>query len=353
MKTKTTLSTKIKTTKKQTTKSKSALQEARRVLDAEAQSILRAKSRLGTSFEKAIDLLEKNVKAGGKVIVTGVGKSGKIAAKVAATLSSLGTPAVFLHPNDGAHGDLGFLRESDCILLFSNSGNTDELITLLPKFRTLGNTIIAIVGNLEGTLAKKANVALDGSVEKEACAFNLAPTSSTTVALALGDALAIVLSQRLDFKEDHFAFNHPGGPLGRRLNLLVCDLINPNSGAAWVDSDAEIGTVIDCLTKHNLGAVLVRPKTKSNDKTKNGYPLIGIITDGDLRRATKHKEDFFSLKANEVMTKTPITARLEDRAIHALSLMENRKSQINVLPVMNEFGFCVGLLRLHDIIGRI
>ncbi len=320
------------------------LEQARLVLEVEAQCILAARDRLGDSFPKAVELIVSTVKGGGKVIVTGVGKSGKIAAKVAATLASTGTPALFLHPTEGIHGDLGVVSDRDALLAFSYSGSSAEVLNLIPTLKKRGTKIISIVGNMKSTLAASSDATLDGSVSKEACPLNLAPTSSTTVALALGDALAMALSVRFEFKEENFAGNHPGGTLGKRLTLRVSDLMKSPEQMPWISETANVESVIDTITAKKLGAVLVRDATSK---------LSGIITDGDLRRALKNGNKFFAMKASEIMTRNPITIRSDEKAIKALEVMENRPSQIGVLPVVDSSGACIGLVRVHDLIGTL
>ncbi|MBI3541709.1 MAG: KpsF/GutQ family sugar-phosphate isomerase [Deltaproteobacteria bacterium] len=321
----------------------SSLTEARRVLEVEAQCILAARDRLDARFDKAVDLIVERVQQSGKVVVTGVGKSGKIGAKVAATLASTGTPALFLHAAEASHGDLGVVAPKDVLLVFSYSGSSEEIVGLIPALKARGTKLVAIVGNMKSVLAADADVALDGSVAREACPLNLAPTSSTTVALALGDALSMALSQRFDFKEENFASNHPGGALGRRLKFKVADLMNKGDDLPWVGEDALVDEVIATATAKRLGAVLVR----------NGTKWTGLITDGDIRRALKHKEKFFQLRAAELMTRDPISIGPDEKAIRALEVMENRSSQISVLPVTDGNGDCIGLVRLHDLIGRL
>ena len=321
------------------------LGEAKRVLEVEAQCILAARDRLDGRFEKAVQLIVDAVGQGGKVVVAGVGKSGKVAAKVAATLASTGTPAFFVHATEAQHGDLGIVGPKDVMLLFSYSGSSDEIIQLLPPLKRRGAKIISIVGNMKSALATGSDITLDGSVAKEACPLNLAPTSSTTVALALGDALAMALSVRFDFKEENFLVNHPGGSLGRRLTLTVDDLMRKGDELPWLAETATISEAVDLSSAKKLGAVLIH----------NSRPgkLSGIITDGDIRRALKHKERFFTFVAKDVMTKNPVSVAPTEKAIRALELMENRSSQISVLPVVDSASECVGLVRLHDLIGRL
>lgn len=274
-----------------------------------------------------------------KVIVTGVGKSGVIAQKIAQTLVSTGTVSVFVHPSDALHGSLGVVAAGDVVVALSNSGETDELLLILPAIRQRGVKIISIVGNLNSTLARNSDVALDASVDKEACPLNLAPTTSTTVALAIGDALAMTLMQVKNLTEKDFAANHPAGRLGKRLTLKVANLMHESPNVA---PDANWLEVVKNISKFALGAVNVIDK---------GENLIGIITDGDLRRTIEKTspENFSALTAEKMMTRSPISAEPEMLAFDALQLMENRPSQISVLPVVAE-GKCVGLLRLHDIV---
>ena len=321
-----------------------SLEEAKRVLEVEAQCIMAARDKLDGRFEEAVELIVDAVKRGGRTVVTGVGKSGKIAAKVAATLSSMGTPALFLHASEASHGDLGIVAPNDVLLIFSYSGSSEEVLRLLPSLRTRGTKIISIIGNMKSALAMEANVALDGSVAQEACPLNLAPTSSTTVALALGDALAVALSRRFDYKEELFASNHPGGALGRRLTLTVADLMKKGDELPWVTATASMDEVINIATEKKLGAVLVRDAAGK---------WTGLITDGDIRRALKHRAKFFEFSAADIMTKNPVSVSPGEKAIRALELMENRTSQISVLPVTDTVGLCVGLVRLHDLIGRL
>lgn len=322
--------------------------EARKVLEVEANCLLATKNRLDQRFSQAIELIVSSHQKSGKVVVLGIGKSGKIASKVAATLSSMGTPAIYLHPTEALHGDLGIVGSHDVLLAYSYSGNSEEVLRVINELRARPHfnqlKIIAIIGNMTSALAQIADVVLDGSVAQEACPLNLAPTSSTTVALALGDAIAAVLSLHFNFKEDQFAVNHPGGALGRRLTLMVKDLMKAKNDLPWVLSNALMEEVVNMATEKKLGAVLVRD---AHQKFR------GIITDGDIRRALKHKEKFFSLTANDIMTVNPVAIRFDEKALKALELMENRSSQISVLPVIDDSANCIGLIRLHDLIGKL
>lgn len=308
------------------------------LLRLEAAAIEHAAGNLDEqSVERAIDLIAC---CDSKVVVTGVGKSGVIAQKIAQTLTSTGTVAVFVHPSDALHGSLGMITKSDVVVALSNSGETDEIIAILPAIRQRGVKVIAIVGNTDSTLASKADVVLDASVDKEACPLNLAPTTSTTVALAIGDAVAMALMESRGLTAEDFAANHPAGRLGKRLTIRVENLMqeSPNiaAGANWLD-------VVKAISKHALGAV--------NVVDESGC-LVGIVTDGDLRRTIEKTppERLSELSANDMMTRGPITASSDMLAYDALRLMEDRPSQISVLPVVDEDGNCVGLLRLHDVV---
>ena len=306
-------------------------------LRIEARAIERSASRLAvTDVEAALVLL---IGCKGKVVVTGVGKSGVIAQKIAQTLTSTGTMAVFVHPSDALHGGLGVVASDDVVIALSNSGETEELLAILPTFKQRRVAIISIAGNLESTLANQADAVLDASVDKEACPLNLAPTASTTVALAIGDALAMALMEAKGLTSEDFAANHPAGQLGKRLTLRVTDLMHSSPN---VDPSANWLEVVKAISASSLGAVNV---------VDTNFNLVGIVTDGDLRRTIERTspDDFLGLTAQSMMTADPITASPEMLAFDALRLMEDRSSQISVLPVVNG-GRCVGLLRLHDIV---
>lgn len=307
-------------------------------LRIEAESIERAASRqTAENIEKAIEMLTC---CDSKVIVTGIGKSGVIAQKIAQTMTSTGTVAVFVHPSDALHGGLGVITKGDVVIALSNSGETDEILMLLPTLKNRGIRLISIVGNIGSTLARQSDVALDASVDREACPLDLAPTTSTTVALAIGDAVALTLMEAKNLTAEDFAANHPAGRLGKRLTLKVKNLMHesPNISpeAGWLE-------VVKAISKHSLGAVNV---VSSDNK------LIGIITDGDLRRTIEKTspEKFSELAAEQMMTASPVTTTTEMLAYDALQLMENRPSQISVLPVTDEQGISLGLLRVHDIV---
>jgi len=316
---------------------KNCYEKVAELLKLEADAIEQAAQRLEkTVVEKTIEIL-KNCR--GKIVVIGIGKSGVIAQKIAQTLTSTGTVAVFVHPSDALHGSLGIITSGDVVVALSNSGETDEILLLLSALKTRKIFLISIVGNTDSTLARQSDIVLDASVDKEACPLNLAPTCSTTVALAIGDALAMTLMEAKNLTAEDFAANHPAGRLGKRLTLTVADLMhdspNISATAGWLE-------VVKAISKHALGAVNVVGETDN---------LIGIVTDGDLRRMIEKTapENFVNLTAAQMMTKNPTTAAPAMLAFDALQLMENRPMQISVLPVV-ENEKCVGLLRLHDVV---
>jgi arabinose-5-phosphate isomerase len=322
--------------------SESHFEQVAAILRIEADALGRTAARLAPAeVERAVALLAA---CRGKVVAVGVGKSGHIAQKVAATLTSTGTPAVFLHPSDALHGGMGIVNGSDDVVIaFSNSGETPELLELLPYLQHRRAPVVAVVGNMGSTLARRADVALDASVEQEACPLNLAPTTSTTVALAVGDALAMTLMGVKRLTPEDFALNHPGGRLGKRLTLKVSDLMHSGERNPTVGADATLLEVVQAISSGGLGAVSV---------TDGAGRLEGFVTDGDVRRALQNTnlEDLPALAARDVMTRRPVVVAPEMLAHAALQLMENRPTQIAVLPVVEQGGRCVGLLRLHDIV---
>jgi arabinose-5-phosphate isomerase len=311
------------------------------LLRVEAEAIAETSRRIAQAeVERAIEILAA---CRGKVVLLGVGKSGIIAQKIAATMTSTGSAAIYLHPSDALHGGLGIVSSDDVVLALSNSGETDEVISMLPHLKHRRVPIIALVGNLRSTLARRADVVLDASVDQEACPLNMAPTTSTTVALALGDALAVVLMQVKGLTTDDFAQNHPAGRLGKRLTLKVADLMHSGDDNPTISSDAPWLEVIAAISRGGLGAVNV---------VDGAGHLSGIITDGDLRRTIqkmKHAE-LETLTSSMMMTLNPVVAKPEFLAYDALRLMEDRPRQISVLPVVTDEKYCVGLIRIHDIV---
>jgi len=306
---------------------------ARSVLETEAKAILGLIPQLGDSFIRAVDLLET---CSGHVIATGMGKSGIIARKIAATLSSTGTPAVFLHPAEALHGDLGVVQAGDVVVALSQSGETEELVRLLEAIRRIGARLIAITGRPDSTLGNASDVTLNCHVAEEACPMNLAPTASTTAALALGDALALVLSRRKGFKEEHFADLHPGGRLGKKL-MRVESLMHAGAALPRVHPDAEMRDVIHEITNKRLGMTCV---VGADDR------LEGVITDGDLRRHMTPGSGLLDKRAAEIMTTRPVTIGPAVLAVEALRVMEERK--ITSLVVVDD-ARTVGVVHLHDL----
>jgi arabinose-5-phosphate isomerase len=314
------------------------LEAARRAMEIEAHAVAQAARRLDGNLSRAVDLILAHP---GKLVVTGLGKSGHVARKIAATLSSTGTPAVFLHAAEASHGDLGIYAPGDPTLMVSKSGNTSELRQLIPFLRTLPSARIGILGNPSSPLAAEMDVVLDASVEREADPSNLAPTASATVALALGHALAIALMGARNFSPEEFGRFHPGGHLGASLRLTAAEALHGRGEVAWAKPDDSLKHVVIEMTHHPLGAACV---------VDSRGQLAGLITDGDLRRALQSHDDIRELRAADVMTAQPISIGPEMRLLDALRLMEDRASQISVLPVVDPLtGACLGLLRLHDI----
>lgn len=310
---------------------------AREALLCEAEALRGAAERLDGNLVRAVEAI---LSRPGKVIVTGLGKSGHIGRKLAATLSSTGTPSVFLHAADAAHGDVGVCTPGEPAILISKSGSTSELLSLVPVLRKLDGFLIGILGNLQSPLASQMDVVLDARVSCEADALNLTPTASTTVALGIGDALAIALMRARSFSDTDFARNHPGGQLGRNLHLTVADIMHSGDEVAWVRPDDSLKHVVIEMTRHPLGAACCLDERHS---------LTGLITDGDVRRALERHDDIRPLTAIDVMTRNPAIIAPSATLRTAIGLMENRPSQISVLPVVEDGGRCIGLVRLHDV----
>src|SRR5260370_23390128 len=304
------------------------------LLRAEADAIGQAAARLqAKDIDRAIGILNA---CKGKVVLFGVGKSGIIAQKIAATMTSSGTSAISLHPSDALHGGLGIVTPDDVVIMLSNSGETEELLTLLPFVKRRGVPLVAIAGNVNSTLARGADAVLDASVDEEACPLNLAPTTSTTVALAIGDALAMTLMRAKGLTEDDFASNHPAGRLGKRLTLRVSDLMHSGPENPTIATDASWMGIVSAITHFGLGAVNV---------IDNDGRLAGVITDGDLRRSLHRVGPrdfaFANIRFDDLMTRNPVVTNPEMLAFDALRLMEDRPSQINVLPVVDSDRLCV------------
>jgi arabinose-5-phosphate isomerase len=312
-----------------------ALQLARETLDIEAQALIGLKSRLDSRFSQAVEMM-LNVK--GRVVVTGMGKSGHIGSKIAATLASTGTPAMFVHPGEASHGDLGMIKAVDVVLAISNSGESDELVSILPVLKRQGVPLIAMTGGMNSALAKHAHLVLDSSVDKEACPLNLAPTASTTAQLALGDALAVALLDARGFKAEDFARSHPGGSLGRRLLTHVEDVMRKGDQVPYVLPDASFTDLMREMSQKGLGASAI---------VDEHHKILGVFTDGDLRRLIEKGVDLRALHAKEVMHVNPRTVQHDALAVEAAELME--QFQITSVLVVNESGALCGALNSNDL----
>ena len=308
---------------------------AREALRIEVDALGAAADRIDERFDRAVEVILDHP---GKVVVVGVGKSGHVAKKIAATLCSTGTPAAFLHAAEAAHGDLGIYAPGDPTLLLSKSGTTSELLQILPALRGLGSPLIGLLGALDSPLGREVDVALDASVAREADPLNLAPTASSTVALGLGDALAVALMQARRFSDQDFARFHPAGQLGRNLTVRVENVMH-SPFAAVAPGDTLRAAVI-AMSHHPLGAACV---------VDAGGVLLGILTDGDVRRSLEADGDIRALTVESLMTPDPTTVAPEAMLKEAVTLMEDRPSQISVLPVVDAGGVCRGLVRIHDV----
>ena len=308
------------------------------VFDIEANAILRLKNSLGPDFDRAIDILYNCKK--GRVIITGMGKSGLIGKKIAATLTSTGTPSYFLHPAESTHGDSGIITRDDVVIAISNSGETQELLNLLPLIKRFGVKIISMTGNLNSTLAKAGECVLDISVEKEACPLNKAPTASTTATLAMGDALAVCLLEKRGFTAEDFLQFHPGGALGKGIKYRVEDLMMTEDRKLPIaGEDTKFIDLIKLISDYRLGMAMITDKSGR---------LSGMLTDGDIRRTVIKHHNIDNLLAKDVMTVNPKTMQANDFAASALHLME--KYSITTLPVVNDDNEPIGVVHIHDIL---
>jgi arabinose-5-phosphate isomerase len=312
------------------------IQKGKEIIRIEAEAIAALESHINGSFAAAVDLI---LQLKGRVVLTGMGKSGIIARKIAATLNSTGTPSAFMHPSDAVHGDLGMVTSDDVVICISKSGDTVELRQLLPSFRLLGVKVIAMVGNLNSPLSKQSDFVLDTSVKEEACPYDLAPTSSTTAALAMGDALAITLLQKRNFTKEDFAMFHPGGNLGKQLLLKVDAMMITGAGIPMVNESVSVSDAIVEISSKRLGATCVVNDTGS---------LSGVLTDGDLRRLLQHNTNISNLTVSQVMTKNPKTIHPDMLAAQALKLMESYK--ITQLVVVDHDHKPIGILHLHNLV---
>ena len=312
-----------------------AIELARKTLDIEAAALQALRDRQSEPFARAVEAI---LRCSGRVVVMGMGKSGHVGRKMAATLASTGTPAMFVHPAEASHGDLGMITEADLVLAISNSGESDELTAILPMLKRLGISLVAMTGRTDSTLGRHAEVVLDTSVEKEACPLNLAPTASTTAQIALGDALAVALLDARGFKEEDFARSHPGGSLGRKLLTHVRDVMRNGDAVPRVRAETVFTDMMREMSSKGLGATAV---VDESDR------VLGIFTDGDLRRQIERGGDLRGLKAREVMTRNPRTVRDDALAVEAADLMED--ARITSVLVVDAEGQLVGALNSNDL----
>ncbi|MBT8340310.1 MAG: KpsF/GutQ family sugar-phosphate isomerase [Desulfatitalea sp.] len=317
---------------------KRILEEAISVLKLESESIMQMSKRMDDSFAAMVEMI---CNCPGRVIIGGIGKSGIIARKITATLNSTGTRAIFLHPVEAMHGDLGMVSGDDIFLALSSSGETDELNILLPRIQSVGCPIIGFTGNKQSTLARHSDIVIDVAVEKEACPLGLAPTCSTTAMLAMGDALAVVLINQKKFKSDDFKRFHPGGALGQRLARQVGDIMLTGDDVPVIATGEQMNSAIAEMNRHSLGVILI---------TDRSGGLAGIITDGDIRRTLAKNLPLNTLSVDDIMSTTPHNAQPDMPAYDALNLME--RHEITTLPIIDENKKVKGILHLHDILGK-
>jgi len=319
------------------------IEQARACLELEAEAIRALIPRINDQFVAAMNMI---LRCAGRVIVTGMGKSGQIGKKIAATLASTGTPAFFLHPAEGIHGDLGMATANDIILAISHSGETSEVISLLPALKRIGAPIIAMTGREQSTLVQNADIFLNVAVEREACPLGLAPTASTTAALAMGDALAVALLSARSFTPEDFALFHPGGALGRKLLLTVAHVMHSGQNLPVVTPDKTVKEALFTITAHGLGAVLVV-------ESLAGMKLVGLLTDGDIRRSLEQGHEFLDKPVSGLMTRNPRTIDKDKLAGHALNIMEKNKPRpITLLPVVDNNFRAIGIIHLTDLLRQ-
>jgi len=315
------------------------IDSAKKVLTIEALSIQELKDRINEDFIRAVEIIHNSK---GRVVITGIGKSGLVGRKIAATLASTGTPSFFMHPAEASHGDLGMVTEDDVVIAISNSGETEEILRLIPYLKYFNVKIIALTGNPQSTLAKQADVVLDVSVKEEACPFGFIPTASTTVTMAMGDAIAVALIMLNGFKKEDFAVFHPGGSLGRRMLTKVKDLMHTGEEVPVAYPDTLMLDAVLEISSKRLGVVVIVDENKR---------ILGIITDGDVRRGVhRWGKELFELKASQIMTKNPKTINEEELAAVALSTMQ--KYSITSLVVPANDGTLKGLIHIHDILKK-
>lgn len=315
-----------------------SIEEARQVLEIEEQGLAAVRARIGEEFNEAVEAI---FNCPSRLVITGIGKSGLVGQKISATLNSTGTPSFFLHPVEAMHGDLGMVASSDVVIAISYSGESTELNALLISLKKRGNTIIAMTGGKESSLARSCDIVLDIHVPKEACPLGLAPTASTTATLAMGDALAVVLLNRKQFRATDFRKNHPGGSLGERLKVNVSEVMQQGDSIPSVFAGTPTIDAVTVLNKKNLGAVLI---------TDHENKLLGIITDGDVRRAVVEANDLTNISIENFMTADPVSSEANIQAVDALSILQQH--EITILPIVGENKELVGIVHLHKLLGK-
>ena len=316
------------------------LSEINRVMELEGRTVARLRESVGPAYEEAVRLIYA---CPGKVILTGIGKSGIIAQKIASTMVSTGTPAMFLHPTEGMHGDIGIAHKDDVVIAIGKSGESDELIALLPPIRRIGARLISITTKADSTMARNSDLVLLTPVEEEACPLNMAPTCSATAALVVGDALAMALMKLRNFQPEDFARYHPGGQLGKRLLLTVRDLMRTGPRNPAVHARASVQEMFSEITAKHLGAVSI---------VDDAGKLVGLVTDYDIRRAVGEGRNIFAMSIPEIMNPHPICIHADEKAVQALKLMEEREKPLAVLPVVESDRLVCGMIHLHDLIDR-
>ncbi len=314
--------------------------ELLRTIALEEAALSRLRGAIGREYENAVTAIHS---CHGKIVITGIGKSGLIAQKIASTMVSTGTPAIFLHPAEGMHGDIGIVHKDDIVIAISKSGESDELIALLPSIRKIGARLIAITAKQGSMIAKNAEIVLVTPIEEEACPLNMAPTCSTTAALVVGDALAITLMKLRNFQPEDFALYHPGGQLGKRLLLNVKDVMRAGDANPVIESTVSVKEMLFEITNKRAGAVSVVGADRR---------LLGLVTDYDIRRALEKWGNVFAMTISDLMNKTPTFVYEDEKAIRALEIMENRDKPFLVLPVLNRQEEVIGMIHLHDLVAK-
>ena len=315
-----------------------SIKEAKEVLKIEEQGLAAVREGIGDEFNQAVDLI---MDCQTRIVITGIGKSGIIGQKIAATLNSTGTPSFFLHPVEAMHGDLGMVLASDVVIAISYSGETTELNSLLVSLKKRGNAVVAMTGGEKSTLSRSSDVVLNIKIPMEACPLGLAPTASTTATLAMGDALAVVLLRRKRFQAEDFRENHPGGSLGERLKVNVSEVMVAGEAVPTVLEGTMAAEAVAVLNRENIGAVLI---------VNDARTVRGIITDGDVRRAVAEGKNLTSINVDDLMTVSPVTIKSKMQAVDALSIMQ--KHEITILPIVGERNEMIGVLHLHDLLGK-